>query len=125
MRRLLALYNWRDMSRRYKTAYHLHRQPQSLMPFLQLILNLGHADPSSVEETLFAIGAVSVTLEDAADDPILEPAPGAMPLWPTVNIKALFDVNVSQQEILNGLKTLESLPSHRFETIEDRPWERE
>ena len=34
---------------------------------------------------------MSITLEDAADDPVLEPAPGTTPLWPTVRLKALFD----------------------------------
>ena len=63
------------------------------MPFLQLTLELGKTDPEQAEAALFAIGALSVTLEDAADDPILEPAPGALPLWPTVNVKALFDGN--------------------------------
>lgn len=96
------------------------------MPFLQLTLELGNADPSPVEDALFEIGALSVTLEDAADDPILEPAPGALPLWPTVNIKALFDANASQDAVINALQTqLASLPTCRFEHIADRLWERE
>jgi len=96
------------------------------MPFLQLTLHLGKSDPSPVEDALFDIGALSVTLEDAADDPILEPAPGALPLWPTVNVKALFDAEASQEAIVSALyERFDPLPSHRFERIEDRPWERE
>ena len=96
------------------------------MPFLQLTLELGHADPEPVEEALFAIGALSVTLEDAADDPILEPAPGALPLWPTVNVKALFDADAAPDTLLNQLQIhLGELPTHRVERLEDRPWERE
>ena len=95
------------------------------MPFLQLTLSLGKSDPSPVEDALFDIGALSVTLEDAADDPILEPAPGALPLWPTVNVKALFDADSSQDAIVSALQErFESLP-HHFERIEDRHWERE
>jgi ribosomal protein L11 methyltransferase len=97
------------------------------MPFLQLIIELGKADPEPVEEALFAIGALSVTLEDAADDPILEPAPGALPLWPTVNVKALFDANSAQRSIVGALKAAlgRELPKHRIEMIADRHWERE
>lgn len=97
------------------------------MPFLQLTLELGKANPEPVEEALFDIGALSVTLEDAADDPILEPAPGALPLWPTVNIKALFDADTAPQTVVMALQTAlqAELPTHRFERLEDRPWERE
>ncbi len=97
------------------------------MPFLQLTLELGKTDPELVEAALFAIGALSVTLEDAADDPILEPAPGALPLWPTVNVKALFDGNTPQQQVIDALtEQLDSpVPAHRFELLADRHWERE
>ena len=97
------------------------------MPFLQLTLELGKTDPELVEAALFAIGALSVTLEDAADDPILEPAPGALPLWPTVNVKALFDGTTPQQQVINALtEQLDSpVPAHRFELLADRHWERE
>lgn len=96
------------------------------MPFLQLTLELGKRDPEPVEEALFAVGALSVTLEDAADDPILEPAPGALPLWPTINVKALFDAEASRDVIVAELRVhLGELPPHRFEHLEDRPWERE
>jgi ribosomal protein L11 methyltransferase len=97
------------------------------MPFLQLTLELGKLNPQPVEDALFAIGALSVTLEDAADDPILEPAPGALPLWPTVNIKALFAAETHQQLVLRALQTQlqAALPTHHFELLADRPWERE
>ena len=97
------------------------------MPFLQLTLELGKTDPEQAEAALFAIGALSVTLEDAADDPILEPAPGALPLWPTVNVKALFDGTTPQQQVIDALtEQLDSpVPAHRFELLADRHWERE
>lgn len=96
------------------------------MPFLQLTLELGKTPPEPVEDALFAIGALSVTLEDAADDPILEPAPGALPLWPTINVKALFDADSDQQQLIAALQAqLLTLPTYRFEQLADRPWERE
>jgi ribosomal protein L11 methyltransferase len=38
--------------------------------------------PEFAEELLFAQGAEAVRQEDAADAPVLEPAPGETPLWP-------------------------------------------
>src|SRR5438105_4736502 len=97
------------------------------MPFLQLTLNVGAADPAPYEEALFALGASSVTLEDAADDPILEPAPGATPLWPTVVVKALFDAQKNSTVVLESLRDVlgHELPTNTFASIADRVWERE
>lgn len=95
------------------------------MPFLQLTLDIGRADPELLEDALFALGALSVTLEDAADDPILEPAPGALPLWPTVKIQALFPPD-THRDIVQRLQTaMGEIPPHRLELLEDRAWERE
>ncbi len=43
-----------------------------------------------LEDWLFARGALSVTLEDEADQPLLEPGPGETPLWDAVRLTALF-----------------------------------
>lgn len=42
-------------------------------------------------ELLEGAGALAVTSLDAADRPVLEPAPGETPLWPQVRLTALFD----------------------------------
>jgi ribosomal protein L11 methyltransferase len=97
------------------------------MPFLQLTLTVGEADPAPYEDALLAAGAMSITLEDAADDPILEPAPGATPLWPRVRIKALFDAATAPDDVRAALSVdlPELLPALTFEVLGDRPWERE
>src|SRR4051812_18057225 len=96
------------------------------MPFLQLTLAIGAADPEPFEEALLEAGAVSITLEDAGDDPVLEPAPGTTPLWPTVRIKALFEASEDRDQLTGQLKSSElEWPAFHFEVIEDRPWERE
>ena len=43
-----------------------------------------------LEDWLFSRGALSVTLEDEADQPLLEPGPGETPLWDAVRLTALF-----------------------------------
>jgi ribosomal protein L11 methyltransferase len=97
------------------------------MPFLQLTVSIGSADPEPFEEALLAAGATSITLEDAADDPVLEPAPGTTPLWPTVRLKALFDAEHDRDLILLTLaqQLPAPLPPLAFEHIADRAWERE
>lgn len=97
------------------------------MPFLQLTIEVGARDPSRFEDALFAAGASSVTLADAADDPILEPAPGATPLWPTVTVTALFSHDANRDAILQTLRAAiqGEVPAHAFIELADRAWERE
>jgi ribosomal protein L11 methyltransferase len=97
------------------------------MPFLQLTLAVGSADPEPFEDALLGAGALSITLEDAADNPVLEPAPGTTPLWPSVQIKALFE-GESDPVVIEALLLSQlpgPLPTLHFAKLEDRPWERE
>jgi ribosomal protein L11 methyltransferase len=97
------------------------------MPFLQLTLHIGAQDPAPFEEALETAGASSITLQDAADDPVLEPAPGTTPLWPSIKLSALFDAETDPQQVCAVLRS--ELPHYEatpaFETIADRVWERE
>ncbi|MGH8175570.1 MAG: 50S ribosomal protein L11 methyltransferase [Steroidobacter sp.] len=97
------------------------------MSFLQLTLSIGEAGPAQYEDALLAAGALSITLQDAADDPVLEPAPGATPLWPRVQISALFDASTSPDDVLAILRAElpQPLPETKFDTLADRVWERE
>lgn len=47
----------------------------------------------ALETLFFSCGALSVSVEDAADSPIFEPAVGEHPVWPHVYIHAFFDSN--------------------------------
>jgi ribosomal protein L11 methyltransferase len=101
------------------------------MPFLQLTIDLGARKPEPYEEALFSLGALSVTLLDAADDPVLEPAPGAMPLWPTVVVSAVFPADADVAGIRTalgatpGLDPLLIAEKSHLEAVADRAWERE
>lgn len=99
------------------------------MPFLQLTIDIARHDPEPIEDALFELGALSVTLEDAADDPVLEPAPGETPLWPTIKVKAIFDASTDpsslQTELAERLPMSPPLAALRFETLPDKAWERE
>ena len=57
------------------------------MPYLALGFDLQGADAEAVEAACFASGALSVTLTDARDDAVLEPAPGEVRLWPATRVR--------------------------------------
>ncbi len=79
-----------------------------------------------LEDELIELGATSVTLEDAADDPVLEPAPGETPLWPTIRLHALFNGEADANAIADALALKFPLaPRPRATSVEDKAWERE
>jgi len=81
--------------------------------------------PEFAEEVLTAQGAASVTLSDAADDPVLEPAPGQTPLWGRTLTHGLFDREALIEPARAALR--EQLPDGaelliELKTIEDADW---
>lgn len=97
------------------------------MPFLQVHLSLDGIDVEAAEQACFDTGALSVTLADAADTPILEPAPGATPLWPSVALAALYPADTDRDSLVIALRELLDAPrlEPRLEDVADRAWERE
>jgi len=57
---------------------------------LQLRLHTDAASSERIEDLLFNCGAVSISFEDAADQPILEPPIGDHPVWSNLIIQAHF-----------------------------------
>jgi len=98
------------------------------MDWRQFVLNLESLDPERTEALFLRHGAQSVTLSDAADDPVLEPAPGEAPLWHDTRITGLFapdaDIEALKSDLLDTF-CLTELPPHELETLPDRDWERE
>jgi ribosomal protein L11 methyltransferase len=73
------------------------------------------------------LGAVAVTLLDAEDQPIYEPAPGQTPLWRRLTMQALFPGDCDEDGIVFGLSALQpglDMRHLRIERIEDRDWTR-
>jgi ribosomal protein L11 methyltransferase len=95
--------------------------------YLALSVDLEGTDPEAAEAACFAAGAVSVTLTDAVDDAILEPAPGEVRLWPQTVLQALFPAAVAGPAAIVALADALDLPADRIraERIADRVWERE
>jgi len=72
------------------------------MALPQLVVLTRH--PEFAEEILLAHGAQSVTQVDAADDPVLEPAPGEAPLWPRTRTTGLFDEGTDFAPVILALR---------------------
>jgi ribosomal protein L11 methyltransferase len=101
------------------------------MSWLQLALIADREQAPLIEAALENGGALAVTIDDAADDPlpepILEPAPNATPLWRRVRITALYDADphsaMLAEQAAGALAPLCLAPPLIF-TLDDRPWER-
>ena len=95
--------------------------------FWQLSFDLGELDPNTAEDSCFSLGAMSVTFVDAHDDPVLEPLPGELRLWPTTRLRALFADTGDPHALNHALSAALHIPAASIasERVEDRVWERE
>ena len=89
------------------------------MPWIQIILDTEVSRVEQISDDLFAIGAVSVTLQDAEDQPVYEPPLNTTPLWEKTRIVALFegDTNTIKLE-----KQLHAFPPYEIQNLEDQDW---
>ncbi len=96
------------------------------MPWLQLSLEAGAQDPERLSDLFTGLGALSVTLVDAADEPVLEPGPGETPLWSQTRVVALFDAGTDPEVVRAGLARHIGDAAERLsaEPLEDRDWTR-
>ncbi|NKC00831.1 MAG: 50S ribosomal protein L11 methyltransferase [Pseudomonadales bacterium] len=64
------------------------------MSWLQIELVVTPEKLEALEAVMFAAGCVSVALVSESDEPVLEPAPGEMPLWRSIRLQCLFPLSV-------------------------------
>ena len=97
------------------------------MPWQQLSLEAGDLSPQQLSMFFEEQGALSVSFEDAADQPLFEPDPGSTPLWSATRITALFettaDFSALKQQLAStfGATVVERLHE---DTLQDQDWER-
>ena len=70
------------------------RQGSQYIPWLQLKIDSQREQVTPLEDKLLEVGALSVTLLDNADEPILEPGLGETPLWTNTKVVGLFNADV-------------------------------
>jgi ribosomal protein L11 methyltransferase len=97
------------------------------MPFHQLVLELPGHELVRAEDACARLGAIAVSLADAGDEPLLEPAPGETPVWQAVRLRALFHLSANPEVAAATLAVVLGLPpaAISIEHVEDRAWERE
>jgi len=100
------------------------------MDWIQIKAEISPKLAEAMEESLLAAGACAVTLEDAQDQPVLEPERGTTPLWDHTIITGLFNadedldlVKSIAQNVFGNLST-EAFPEYRVEILENEDWTR-
>jgi ribosomal protein L11 methyltransferase len=71
--------------------------------WLKLDLDVAAADAERVSDLLLELGAVSVTMSAASQDSVIEPAPGATPLWRRNQLSALLPLDADLAAVREGL----------------------
>ena len=95
------------------------------MTWLQLRLETCPDDVAELEQLLLATGSVAVTLEDNADQPVLEPGVGETPLWQRTRLTGLYPADTDMNAVLAAFPgQLLEAAHHRVEILEDKDWER-
>jgi ribosomal protein L11 methyltransferase len=94
---------------------------------IAVAFDLGSLDPEGAEAVCLACGAAAVTFVDSRDDPVLEPLPGEMRLWPATRLSALFFEALEPRALAAGIAAALGLPPALVtaEVVPDRAWERE
>lgn len=95
---------------------------------LQITFRRNATEAAHFSELLSELGALAVTLQDAADQPLYEPPLGSTPLWERTDVVALFEANANIESVLDVLRS--TFPAHaplRYTVtqVEDRDWQRE
>lgn len=97
------------------------------MPWLQLSMDTTEEQAPLLELILENLGALSVTLGDAGDQPLLEPRPGEEKIWRKTRITGLFPAEQDADALrssLNQALNADVTRSIRLEWLADRVWER-
>jgi len=92
----------------------------------QLAITVDESSAEPVSDLLANLGAVSVSFEDAGDQPLFEPKPGETPVWRQTDVIGLFDADADIDRIRRSVETVfgERVLRIRIEDLEDRVWER-
>ncbi len=97
------------------------------MTWIQIHLTTNKQTAPLAELLLEGLGALSVTMEDAANEPMLEPAPGETPIWSRTRITGLFPEDCDPEQLCQHIKL--KLPTSSIFGLEvvhlaDQVWER-
>ena len=95
------------------------------MPWLKLKLCTNQDQAQALADAFEEWGAISVTLEDAADQPLFETHWDKNPLWSQVKVTGLFPEHTNTDDILARARERLSLtesPPHEIDLLGDEDW---
>ena len=94
------------------------------MPWLQLKLNATPDIAEALSDLLSEVGASAVTMQDAADQPLFEPPPGATPLWSSTHVTGLFEADANMEAIIRQMQSSwdGDFPAWQLNPLEDKDW---
>jgi ribosomal protein L11 methyltransferase len=96
------------------------------MTWWQFSLTCQSSELEQVEDLMQQLGALSISLGDAGDEPIYEPLPGTNPVWQESIVTATFDASTSHETLSQQLNS--ALPGHlaaslRQASLHEQDWE--
>ena len=105
------------------------------MPWSEISVSVTREQAPLAELVLEQQGALAVTLEDAHENAhknygehaVLEPGPGATPLWPSVHVRGLFEAGAARDRITRALQLVPGVSRPgliRWREVGDQVWER-
>ena len=95
------------------------------MNWLQITLALGTQEAAEFETVLQAHGAVAITYASQADEVVLEPKPGEIPLWQHINLVALFSIDTNISGLNEALRVLDAEVHERLDVafVAEEDWQ--
>lgn len=96
------------------------------MSWLQISIHTTQNYAEKTEDVLLQFGACSVTFTDAADEPILEPAPGETPIWKNIIATGLFEQPENEAQLTSNIRTAlkNTQCTISNQVLEDQNWTR-
>lgn len=97
------------------------------MNWIKLTLRTSPELESHVSDFLLTEGAAAITLEDAEDQPILEPVIGTTPLWQNIMLSGFFSKDAAIEQICDNLKgqfAEDKIQIHQIESIVEQDWQK-
>jgi ribosomal protein L11 methyltransferase len=97
------------------------------VPWIQAHLTTSKDQAPLIELLFEHLDALSTTLEDAEDEPLLEPKPGELPLWQLTRVTGLFAGDIDSDDLrqrINQTLNRDVTQTLTLEVLEDQAWER-
>lgn len=97
------------------------------MHWIELHITTTAAHANTLSDELMLYGAQAVTFQDAGDQPVYEPLPGAMNLWHETIVVGLFDNALQPESILCYLEQQQTaglIKHFELRPLEEQDWER-